>query len=254
MKPAPVLKRSDDSLGGVQRDDAVEAAVSVKLTLRKLTVVSTLGWFLASSVPVCAQDAPQPSVADAARAARKDKDKDKAKDKDAAAPKTVITDENLSAGVGTAPASASSKLTDANPSAGGSSGRSSSLDPAWARLQATEASLDRLEPLGPTELSRTVLNGNTASFPNRGDWEEQLYSAKGIYVQRSRQLIAAMKQVLADMEALQSGGQGKIADNDPRVQTLTRKSQQIMQLAARTETAFQSVITEGQNLALSAPR
>lgn len=250
MKPAPVLKRSDDSLGGVQRDDAVEAAVSVKLTLRKLTLVSTLGWFLASSVPVCAQDAPQPSVADAARAARKDK----AKDKDAPAPKTVITDENLSVGVGTAPASASSKLTDANPSAGGSSGRSSSLDPAWARLQATEASLDRLEPLGPTELSRTVLNGNTASFPNRGDWEEKLYSAKGIYVQRSRQLIAAMKQVLADMEALQSGGQGKIADNDPRVQTLTRKSQQIMQLAARTETAFQSVITEGQNLALSAPR
>jgi hypothetical protein len=97
------------------------------------------------------------------------------------------------------------------------------------------------------------LNGNTAGFPNRADWEEKLYSAKGIYVQRSRQLIAAMKQVLADMEALQSSGQGKIADNDPRVQTLTRKSQQIMQLAARTESAFQSVITEGQNLALSAP-
>jgi hypothetical protein len=199
---------------------------------------------------MCAQDAAQPSVADAARAARKDKDK--AKDKDAAAPKTVITDENLSAGVGTAPAS--SKLADAIPSAGGPSGSSSSLVPAWARLQATEASLDRLEPLGPTELARTVLNGNTAAFPNRGDWEEKLYSAKGIYVQRSRQLIAAMKQVLADMEALQSGGQGKIADNDPRVQTLTRKSQQIIQLAARTESAFQSVITEGQNLALSAPR
>jgi hypothetical protein len=227
----------------------VEAAVLVKSTLRRLTLVSTLGWFLASSVPVRAQDAQQPSVADAARAARKDK----AKDKDTPAPKTVITDENLSAGVGTAPASASSKLSDAGSSADGP-GRSSSLDPAWARLQATEASLDRLEPLGPTELSRTVLNGNTAAFPNRGDWEEKLYSAKGIYVQRSRQLIAAMKQVLADMEALQSGGQGKIADNDPRVQTLTRKSQQIMQLAARTESAFQSVITEGQNLALSAPR
>jgi hypothetical protein len=221
-----------------------------KLTPRKLTLVSTLGWFLASSVPVCAQDAPQPSVADAARAARKDK----AKDKDAAAPKTIITDENLSTGVGTAPASASSKLADAIPSAGGPSGPSSSLDPAWARLQATEASLDRLEPLGPKELAQTVLNGNTAGFPNRGDWEEKLYSAKGIYVQRSRQLIAAMKQVLADMEALPSSGQGKITDSDPRVQTLTRKSQQIIQLAARTESAFQSVITEGQNLALSAPR
>ena len=223
---------------------------SQNLTPRKLTLVSTLGMFLASSVPVCAQDAPQPSVADAARAARKDKDK--AKDKDAAAPKTVITDENLSAGVGTVPAS--SKLGDAFPRAGRPSGASSSLDPAWARLQATEASLDRLEPLGPAELARTVLNGNAAGFPNRSEWEEELYSAKGIYIQRSRQLIAALKQVLADMEALQSSGQGKITDNDPRVQALTRKSQQIMQLAARTESAFQSVIAEGQNLALSAPR
>ena len=125
--------------------------MSVKSTLRRLTLVSTLGWFLASSVPVCAQDAPQPSVADAARAARKDKDK--AKDKDATATKTVITDENLSAGVGTAPASASSKSADAISSAGRPSSPSSSLDPAWARLQATEASLDRLEPLGPTELA-----------------------------------------------------------------------------------------------------
>ena len=231
----------------------MEADLPSKLKSRKLTLVSILGWFLASSVPARAQDAPQPSVADAARAARKDKDKDKPKDEITPAQKTVITDENLSVGVGTTPASASSKLADAIPSAGGSSGSSSSLDPAWARLQATEASLDRLEPLGPTELSKTVLNGNTASFPNRGDWEEKLYSAKGIYIQRSRQLIAAMKQVLADMEALQSSGQGKIADNDPQVQALTRKSQQIMQLAARTESAFQSVITEGQDLALQAP-
>ncbi len=98
-----------------------------------------------------------------------------------------------------------------------------------------------------------MLNGNTTAFANRAEWEEKLYAAKGIYVQRSHQLIEAMKQVLTNMESLQSSGQGKIADNDPRVQALTRKSQQIMQLAARTEAAFQSLITEGQNLSLQAP-
>ncbi len=218
-----------------------------KSWLWELSFVAVLGCFLVLSASVRAQDAPQPSVADAARQARKDKDK--AKDKDAATSKSVITDENLSAGAGPA----SSKLGDAAPSASSSSGRSSSLDEAYGRLQATEASLDRLEPLGSSELAQTVLHGNTADFPNRREWEDQLYSAKDIYVQRSRQLIAAMKQVLANMEALQSSGQGKIADNDPRVQALTRKSQQIMQIAARTEAAFQSVVTAGQNLALQAP-
>jgi len=192
-------------------------------------------------------------VADAARLARKDKDK--TKDKDAAASKTVITDENLSAGAGASVAAASASAKSGNAASGAASAsvRSSSLDEAYARLEATEASLDQLEPMGRAELAQTVLHGNTADFPNRSAWEEQLYSAKGTYVQRSRQLIAAMKQVFANMEALQSDGQGKIADNDPRVQALTKKSQQIMQLAARTEASFQSVVTQGQNLALQVP-
>lgn len=234
-----------------------EATVFRKLRLQKLGLTA-LACFFVSSLSVRAQDAPQqdgsqPSVADAARLARKDKDK--TKDKAAAASKTVITDENLSAGAGAsvAAASASAKSGNAASGAASASGRSSSLDEAYARLEATEASLDQLEPMGRAELAQTVLHGNTADFPNRSGWEEQLYSAKGIYVQRSRQLIAAMKQVFANMEALQSGGQGKIADNDPRVQALTKKSQQIMQLAASTEAAFQSVVTQGQNLALQAP-
>jgi hypothetical protein len=218
-----------------------------ELRLRKLSLAAGLAWCLASSVPVCAQDA-QPSLADAARAARKDKDKEK--DKTAAAQKTVITEDNLSAPVAGA---GSPKSGDASATAHASGG-SGSLDLAWARLQATEASLDKLEPLGKSELATTVLNGNSANFPNRDDWEEQLYAAKEIYVQRSRQLIGAMKQVLANMEALQSGDRGKIADNDPRVVSLTKKSQQIMQLAQRTELAFQQMVTQGQNLALQAPR
>lgn len=264
--PRRPLQRGRDTRPEKLTGDAAEDTVSLRLSLRKcmsprgvlskptlrqLGFASALACFLASPPPAHAQDA-QPSVADAARAARKDKDKSKVKD--APTSKNVVTDENLSAGVGSSAAPSSSKLSGGTSPADGPSGRSTSLDPAWARLQATEASLDRVEPLGRAEVAQTVLNGNTADFPNRAAWEEKLYSAKGMYVQRSRQLIAAMKQVLADMETLQSGGQGKIADNDPRVQALTRKSQQIMQLAARTEAAFQSVVTEGQNLSLqSAP-
>jgi hypothetical protein len=211
-----------------------------KLKLRKLSFLALSGGLLASSAVVRAQDA-QPSVADAARQARKDKDKN------GAPAKTIVTEDSIASGT----VAGSAKLADTR--APVVSGKSGSLDGAWARLQATEASLDRLEPLGPSELAQTVLNGNTTPFANRAEWEEKLYAAKGIYVQRSHQLIEAMKQVLTNMESLQSSGQGKIADNDPRVQALTRKSQQIMQLAARTEAAFQSLITEGQNLSLQTP-
>jgi hypothetical protein len=219
--------------------------------LRKLSFLAVLAWFSASAVAVRAQDQqPQPSLADAARQARKDKDKN------AAAPKTVITEDNLAsgAGVSAAPGPASSKLGDATPAAANGSGKSSSLDGAWAGLQATQASLDHLEPLSRAELAQTVLHGNTADFPGRSEWEDKLFSAKGVYISRSRQLIETMKQTLANMDSLQSGEPGKIAPNDPRVQELSRKAQQIMQLAARTENAFQAVVKEGQNLALQAPK
>jgi hypothetical protein len=217
--------------------------------LRKLSLFTVAAWFLASAAPLRAQDAQaaQPSVADAARQARKDKDKDK----NAAATKTVITDDNLAAGASAA--AVSSKLGDATPAAPSASGKSSSFEQARAGLELTEASLDQLEPLGREELAQTVLKGNTADFPGRSEWEEKLYSAKGLYIARSRQLIEAMKQTFASMESLQAGGQGKVAPNDPRVQELSRKATQIMQIAARTENAFQAVVKEGQNLAAQAP-
>jgi hypothetical protein len=216
---------------------------------RKLSFLAVLAWSLASTAPLRAQD-PQPSVADAARQARKDKDKDK---NAAAAPKTVITDDNLADGASAGPAAASSKLGDATPAAPNASGKSNSFEQARAGLEATEASLDQLEPLGREELAQTVLKGNTADFPGRSEWEDKLFSAKGLYIARSRQLIEAMKQTFASMESLQGGGQGKVAPNDPRVQELTRKATQIMQIAARTENAFQQIVKEGQNLAAQAP-
>jgi hypothetical protein len=204
----------------------------------------------ASASCVFAQDAQQaqPSVAEAARAARKDKDK-------AAAPKTVITEDSLgssapmAAKAGNDGSAAGSGVASGDAPSGGAN--SASLDAAWARLQATEASLDKLEPLGKSDVAMTVLNGNAADFPGRAEWEEKLYAEKTTYVARSRQLIAAMKEALLRMAALNSGEQ-KISSNDPKVISLTRKTTQLMQLAGKTEAEFQGVVTEGRALAAQA--
>jgi hypothetical protein len=198
-----------------------------------------------------AQDA-QPSVADAARAAaaaKKDKEK-------AAASKTVITDDSLGSGAvatsknaGTAGTAQGSAAVAGDGAGGGMN--SASLDAAWERLQATEASLDRLEPMGKSEVATTVLGGNSADFPGRADWEEKLYAEKTAYVTRSRQLIAAMKEALLGMAQMNSGDQ-KLSAKDPKVIALTRRTTQLMQLAQRTETEFQSVVNEGRNLAQAA--
>lgn len=198
-----------------------------------------------------AQDA-QPSVADAARAAaaaKKDKDK-------TPTAKTVITDDSLGSGVAAMPMTSAGatgsgeKAASASASgdAGGGIANQASLDAAWARLQATEASLDRLEPLGKSEVATTVLGGNAADFPGRGEWEERMYAEKTTYVARSRQLIAAMKEALLRMAQMNSGDQ-KLSSRDPQVLSLARKTGQLMQLAQKTEAEFQAAISEGRALA-----
>lgn len=203
------------------------------------------------------QDA-QPSVADAARAAaaaKKDKDKN-------SAAKTVITDDSMGSGAamsskasGSGAAGAGTALAASSSASGDASGggmNSASLDEAWARLQATEASLDKLEPLGKSEVATTVLGGNSADFPGRAEWEEKMYAEKTTYVVRSRQLIAAMKEALLRMAAMSSGDQKVTSSNDPKVVSLTRKTGQLMQLAQKTEAEFQGVIGEGRALAAQA--
>jgi hypothetical protein len=201
------------------------------------------------------QDA-QPSVADAARAAaaaKKDKEK-------SAAAKTVITEDSLGSGAVTskaAGASAAAGTTSASGSnaaagdAGGGTANAASLDAAWARLQATEATLDRFEPLGKSEVATTVLNGNSADFPGRAEWEEKMYAEKTAYVARSRQLIQAMKEALLMMAQMNSGDQ-KLSSHDPKVTSLARKTTQLMQLAQQTEAEFQGVVNEGRALASQA--
>ena len=196
----------------------------------------------------------QPSVADAARAAaaaKKDKDK-------AAAAKTVITEDSLGSGAAVAPktgASAAGGTTSGSNATGNSGGgamNSASLDEAWGRLQATEATLNQFEPLGKAEVGATVLGGFVGDFPGRAQWEEKMYAEKTSYVARSRQLIAAMKEALLRMAAMSSGDQKVTSSNDPKVVSLTRKTGQLMQLAQKTEAEFQSMIKEGQSLAAQA--
>lgn len=194
------------------------------------------------------QDA-QPSVADAARAAaaaKKDKEK-------AAASKNVITDENLGiGGATTSKAAVGGAAAAPGADATGGGANPAALDGAWARLQATEASLERLEPMGKSEVAATVLGGSTNDFPGRAEWEEKMYAEKTTYCARSRQLIQAMKEALLRMAAMNTGDHKVTSSNDPQVVSLTRKTTQLMQLAAKTEQEFQGVIAEGRQLAAGA--
>jgi hypothetical protein len=220
----------------------------IKLTKFGLAVSISAGVAILAAPCGYAQDA-QPSVADAARAAaaaKKDKDK-------AAASKNVITDESLGSGAAVsskdgAAGAPGAALGSGSGDAGGGA-NSAALDGAWARLQATEASLERLEPMGKSEVATTVLGGNTSDFPGRAEWEEKMYAEKTTYSARSRQLIAAMKEALLRMAAMNSGDQKVTSSNDPRVVSLTRKTTQLMQLAQKTEQEFQGVIAEGRQLA-----
>jgi hypothetical protein len=207
-----------------------------KLNLLALSLLAPSACLLLSSVPVSAQDA-QPSLADVARQARKDKEKEKP----AAPAKAVITEDNIGGASGTA--AISSGLAAPNLSA-----KPGSSESPWVKLRATETALDRLDSLDRAQLAQLVLKGNE-DFPARRDWEYKLFSAKVSYVTRSRQLIDAMKQVLIDMESLQSEGGGKIDASDPRAQELAARAQQIAKLTNGTETTFQAVMTEGQTLA-----
>jgi len=216
--------------------------VLLKLSKRELSFLAVLACFLLSSLAARAQDA-QPSVADAARQARKDKGKEK--DKTAASTKAVITEDNMiSAAGGSGIAAPSLAAPDL-------SGKADATNDPWSKLRDTEVALDRLASLDRAQLAQLVLKG-TEDFPGRRDWEYKLFSAKLSYVARSRQLIEAMKQVLADMEFLQSENHGKIDASDPRAQELAGRAQQIVKLTTDTEKAFQGVMAEGQTVARQA--
>jgi len=203
-----------------------------------MSFLALLAWVLIPSTPGYAQD--QPSLGDVARQARKDKEKN------AAQPKRVITDDNLP----------SSKPLGGLGDLGSSKNAGDGI--AMARgseaLDRAETALNKLDPLDRATLAKAALLDNDVDFPNRPRWEDKLYSAKQQYVSHGRELFQQMRQIMADVQSLQSsqGGQRKLSSDDPRAQELLRRLQEIVQDAVRTENAYQSVVMEGWDLAKQA--
>ena len=215
------------------------------IMLRPIRVVAALLWLALLATPGYAQDQsqdpaqpqPQPSVADAARQARKDKEKNAAK------AKTVITDENMPSSKG---------LNGLAGDLGASQGAvdSGAMAKALAKVEEAEAGLKKLESLDRTTLAKALLLDNDVDFPNRRAWEEKLYAAKEHYVSREGQLITELKQIVGQVQSLQS--QGKLDPKDPRAQQMKTRLVEIVQDSLRTEQDYRAVVMEGWDLAKQA--
>ena len=209
---------------------------------RPMGFLAALLWLIISSTPCRAQDQtqeqaqPQPSLGDIARQARNDKEKNASK------AKTVITDDTLPSSKG---------LGGLAGDLGGSQGRvdSGAMAKALAKIEEAEAGLKQLETLDGTTLAKAVLLDNDVDFPNRRAWEDKLYAAKGHYVSHEGELIAELKQIVA--QARQSGP-GKLDPNDPGAQQMKSRLLDIVQDAIRTEQGYRAVVMEGWDLAKQA--
>ena len=213
--------------------------------LRPIGVVVSLLWLSLLATPGRAQEQsqdpaqpqPQPSLADVARQARKEKEKNASK------AKTVITDESMPSSKG---------LTGLAGDISGPQGGvdSGAMAKAFAKVEEAEAGLRKLESLDRATLAKALLLDNDVDFPNRRAWEDKLYDAKEHYVSREGQLIAELKQILAQVQAWQS--QGKPDARDPRAQQMKTRLVEIVQDAVRTEQDYRAVVMEGWDLAKQA--
>ena len=211
--------------------------------LRPMSFLAALLWLIIPSTPCRAQDQtqdqaqPQPSLADIARQARKDKEKN------AANSKTVITDDTLPSSKG---------LGGLAGDLGGSQGRvdSNAMAKALAKVEEAEAGLKQLQTLDRATLAKAVLLDNDADFPNRRAWEDKLVAAKEHYVSHEGELIAELKQIVAQVQSRQ--GSGKLDPNDPSSQQMKNRLLDIVQDALRTEQEYRGVVMEGWDLAKQA--
>ena len=214
---------------------------------RPTTLWTALVWLGLSWTPGYAQDQSQdlsqpqtpPSLGDIARQARKDKEKNSNK------PKTIITDDTLSA------SKSLSGLVDLGSSQ--SVGDSAAMSKALSRLEEAESELNKLDMLDRATLAKAVLMDNDVAFPNRRNWEDRLYYEKQHYVSHERELIVEVKKTAAQVESWKASQGGKKLDsNDPRVQQLKSRVAEIIQDALRTEQDYRAVVMEGWDLAKQA--
>jgi hypothetical protein len=211
--------------------------------LRPMGFLMAFLWLAIPSTPGYAQDQtqdqapPQPSLADVARQARRDKEKNAAKSK------TVITDDTLPSGKGL------SALGDLGSSQAGGDG--SAMAKALAKVEEAESALKQLDAFDRTTLAKAVLLENDVDFPNRRAWEDRLYAAKGHYVSHERELIANLKQIVAQVQSISQSGE-KLNPNDPRGQQMKSRILEIVQDAIRTEQDYRAIVMEGWDMAKQA--
>ena len=135
---------------------------------------------------------------------------------------------------------------------GGSQDRvdSSAMAKALAKVEEAEAGLKQLQTLDRATLAKAVLLDNDADFPNRRAWEDKLVAAKEHYVSHEGELIAELKQIVAQVQSRQ--GSGKLDPNDPSSQQMKNRLLDIVQDALRTEQEYRGVVMEGWDLAKQA--
>jgi hypothetical protein len=121
---------------------------------------------------------------------------------------------------------------------------------ALAKVQEAEAGLRQLESLDRTTLAKAILLDNDVDFPSRRGWEDKLYAAKEHYVSHEGELIAELKQIVAQVQSWQS--QGKLDPKDPRAQQMKSRLVEIVQDAVRTEQDYRAIVMEGWDLAKQA--
>jgi hypothetical protein len=202
--------------------------------VRRLTLLAGFVVALNFCVPVRGQDSP--SLGDVARQLRKDKSD--------AAPKKVITNDDL-------PANAGSSAVGLG-AIGDSKGLSKSGDTESpeAAIGKMEAAMKLLDSMDRATLVKAALQGTDHDFPGRRAWEDKLWEAKQAYVARGKELSEEAKKILSNSQSLQASQAGQtLKPDDPRVQDLSRRLKQFIQDAVRADSTFRAVMMEGLDLA-----
>lgn len=185
------------------------------------------------------------SLGEVARQARKAKE-DRAKQQAATsqeATSSVLTDDNMATHKGPSPTAA----------VGGLDNPHSALQERFASARQSfdeaEQTLNQLAPLDQAALAQIALEGRTVDFPGRAAWEQKLFANKQAYVAHGRQLLIQARTALHEVE---TAAANHPSPSDSHMQDLAHRLREIMQDALQTESNFQAVVLEGQNLAKAA--
>jgi hypothetical protein len=203
--------------------------------LRRLTLLA--GFVVALNLCTAVRGQDSPSLGDVARQLRKDKSD--------AAPKKVITNDDLPANAGSSSAGGLGAIGDSKGLS--KSGDTESPEVAIGKM---EAAIKLLDSTDRATLVKAALQGTDPDFPGRRAWEDKLWEAKQAYVARGKELSQEARQILSTSQSLQASQPGQtLKPDDPKVQDLTRRLRQFIQDAMRADSNFRAVMMEGLDLA-----